>query len=298
MGRKILIIGATGHLGEPVAVRLRQSGFVVRLMVSNIEKAAEKFGDDYEFVQGEIDDGLNLEIALNNCFGVHLNFSGEMEYTAVKSVVAAAKRVNLQRITYRSNSLVIKENTWIPKIRRKFLSELAIQESGIPYTIFCPTRFMEDLPKYIRGNRGTVFGNQHRSYHLLASDDYAKMVVASYGSEKAENKRLVIHGPEDISLHQALIRYCDALHPAIKKITVMPYWAATALVSAKNVKQLSSVIDLTTAIEKMEECGDPSEANTLLGAPSITLDAWLQQEYAMKNKYGDQQYNFATFIGS
>jgi len=39
MKKRILIIGATGLLGKPVAIRLRENGFIVRLMVRNADKA-------------------------------------------------------------------------------------------------------------------------------------------------------------------------------------------------------------------------------------------------------------------
>jgi nucleoside-diphosphate-sugar epimerase len=55
MEKRILVIGATGLLGQPVAFHLKQSGFIVRLMLRNIEKL---FGDDFEFVNGDINEIL------------------------------------------------------------------------------------------------------------------------------------------------------------------------------------------------------------------------------------------------
>jgi uncharacterized protein YbjT (DUF2867 family) len=92
-----------------------------------------------------------------------------------------AAKLKLQRITYISGTSVAEENTWVPLIKRKFLAEKAIRNSGVAYCIFCPTWFMEVLPKYIRGNRAFVFGKQPNPYHLIAADDYARMVAASYG---------------------------------------------------------------------------------------------------------------------
>ena len=42
--KRILVIGATGLLGEPIAIHLKQGGFIVRLLVRNIEKATERYG--------------------------------------------------------------------------------------------------------------------------------------------------------------------------------------------------------------------------------------------------------------
>jgi len=278
MERKILIIGATGLLGEPVANRLKDTGYKVRVMARNTEKAAEQLGDGFEFVQGDIKDKKSIEQSLDCCFGVHINLSGELEQAGAERVASAAARLKLNRITYISGTSVAEENTWVPIIKGKFLAERAIRESGVPYTVFCPTWFMEVLPKYIRGNRAFVFGKQPNPYHLVAADDYAAMVAASYGTEAAVNKRFIIHGPEGVLFHDAVKRYCDALHPDIKKVSTMPYWLATAMASMKRSKEMKSVSDFMAAFEKIGEMGDPSEANIILGAPNTRLEDWLRQK--------------------
>jgi hypothetical protein len=140
---------------------------------------------------------------------------------------------------------------------------------------------MEVLPKYIRGNRAIVFGKQPNPYHLIAAEDYARMVVASYGLEEAINKRFIIHGPEGILFHEAVKRYCNAFHPEIKKVSTMPYWLATLMASIRGQKAMRAASDFMAAFEKIGERGDPSEANSILGAPKINLENWLRQK---KNK--------------
>ena len=171
MEKRILVIGATGLLGQPVAKKLQESGFTVRIMVRDIEIASKRFSDGFELVRGDITDNHSLENATRNCFGVHINLSGEIEQVGVERVAAVGAKQKLQRITYISGTSVSAENIWVPVIRRKFFAEQAIRESGVPYTIFCPTWFMEVLPKYIRGNRAFVFGKQPNPYHLIAAED-------------------------------------------------------------------------------------------------------------------------------
>jgi len=273
----ILVIGATGLLGEPVAIHLKENGYIVRLMVRDIEKAAKRFGDGFEIVKGNINDVESLEKALDSCFGVHINLSGEIEQLGVENVLQVAPKLKLQRITYISGTSVAEENTWFPLIKRKFLAEKAIRGSGVPYSIFCPTWFMEILPKYIRGSRAFVFGKQPNPYHFIAADDYARMVAASYGVEEAINKRFIIHGPEGILFHEAVKRYCNVFHPEIKKVSTMPYWLAAIIASIRGSKEMKFASDFMAAFEKIGEKGDPSEANNLLGAPKIKLEDWLKK---------------------
>lgn len=278
MRTTILVIGATGLLGEPVAIHLKQNGYIVRLMVRDIEKAAKRFGHDFEIVKGNINDVESLEKALDSCLGVHINLSGEIEQLGVENISSVAPKVKLQRITYISGTSVAEENTWFPLIKRKFLAEKAIRGSGVPYSIFCPTWFMEILPKYIRGSRAFVFGKQPNPYHFIAADDYARMVAVSYGVEGAINKRFIIHGPEGILFHEAVKRYCNVFHPEIKKVSTMPYWLANIIASIRGSKEMKFASDFMAAFEKIGEKGDPSEANNILGGPKIKLEDWLRKK--------------------
>lgn len=278
MEKRILVIGATGLLGEPVAFHLKQRGFVARLMVRDIKKAAKRFGNDFEIVKGNINNVESLEKALDSCFGVHVNLSGELEQLGVENVSSVASKLRLQRITYISGTSVAEENIWVPLIKRKFFAEKAIRDSGVAYCIFCPTWFMEVLPKYIRGERAFVFGKQLNPYHLIAADDYARMVAASYELEEAINKRFFIHGPEGILFHQAVKRYCDVFHQEIKKVSTMPYLLATIISKVSGKKEMKAISDWMAAFEKIGEKGDPSDANNILGAPNIKLEDWLQQK--------------------
>jgi len=284
MQKKILVIGATGLLGEPVAKRLQHEGYLVRLMVRDVEKALGSFGNSFEIVKGDIFDNESLEKSMDGCSCVHINLSGEIEQVGVEKIAATATKLKLQRITYISGTSVSEENVWIPLIKRKFFAEKAIFNSGITYTIFCPTWFMEILPKYVRGKRAFVFGRQPNAYHFIAAEDYARMVAISYGLEETANKRFIIHGPEGLLFHDAVERYCKTFHPDIKNVTTMPYWLATVIAAVKGTKELKWVSDFMAAFEKIGELGDPTEANSLLGKPKITLQEWLQDRKDPKTK--------------
>jgi uncharacterized protein YbjT (DUF2867 family) len=276
MEKRILVIGGTGMLGEPVSIQLKQSGYNVRLMVRDIDKAAKLFGNGFEKIEGDIFDSGSIERAMDGCFGVHINLSGEIEQQGVERISEGAAKLGLQRITYISGTSVAEENRWVPVIRRKFYAEKAISESGVPFTIFCPAWFMEVIPKYVRDGKAFVFGSQPNPYHFIAAEDYVGMVANSYGLAEAANKRFIIHGPEGILFHDAVKKYCEAFYPEIKKVTTMPYWLATFVAKIKGKPEMKSISDFMAAFEKIGELGDPSEANRILGSPKITLSDWLK----------------------
>ena len=76
MNQKILVIGASGLLGKPVAHRLKNSGYSVRNLAHDIAEAARLFGDEFEIVKGNVEDVAKLEKAMESCFGIHINLSG------------------------------------------------------------------------------------------------------------------------------------------------------------------------------------------------------------------------------
>lgn len=273
----LLIIGATGMLGEPVAKKL-QSNFKIRLLVRDIEKSKNIFGNGYEYILGDIFNNDSLEKAMDNCFGVHINLSGEIEQTGTEAIVAMAKRKNIQRITYISGTSVCKETIWFPLEKRKYYAEQAIISSGIPYTIFCPTWFMESLPKYVKGNKAFVFGKQPALYHFIAAEDYAKMVLTAYQKEEAKNKRFIVHGKEGFLFKQALEMFIKEIHPSIKSVSVMPFIMAKMVAFLGRKKEMKEVVELMQFFEKVGEKGNPKETHEILGVPEISLDLWIKKQ--------------------
>jgi hypothetical protein len=106
------------------------------------------------------------------------------------------------------------------------------------------------------------------------------MVATAYRREEAANKKLFIHGPEAITTVQALERYCRVFHPEVKTVSLMPIDAAKAMADSSGNDMLKFFAALMAYFEKVGEMGDPTEANQLLGAPTMTLDEWLAQRQA------------------
>jgi uncharacterized protein YbjT (DUF2867 family) len=52
MARRILVLGATGMLGQSVTRSLAKMGNQVRVLVRNREKARQMFGNEIEIVKG------------------------------------------------------------------------------------------------------------------------------------------------------------------------------------------------------------------------------------------------------
>jgi uncharacterized protein YbjT (DUF2867 family) len=277
MNKTILVLGGTGLLGEPVARRLRQDGFNVRVMARDTEKASEKLGDGFEIVQGDATNSDDLERALSGCFGVHLSLSGEAERTGAELVARSSAEQGVERITYISGCTAVEENAWFPLTADKLHAERVIRESGVAYTIFAPSWPMEMLVRYAMNGKPTLIGKQTNAFHFFALDDLARMVSTAYQSDEATNKRFVIHGPEAIPFTDALMRYCEVFHPEVAKVSKLPIWLAKLMARLMKNDLMMFGAELSGYFDKVGELGDPAEANGVLGAPAITLDQWMQQ---------------------
>lgn len=160
MDKTILVIGGTGMIGEPIARRLKEDGHRVRVMTRDSNKARKMFDESFEIVIGDVSDTSSLEKSLNGCSGVHMNLTEDIEQLGAENVASVAPKKGVERITYTAGTNAVEENAWFPPAKGKLLAEKAIQESGIPYTIFCPTFFMETLQRFVRRNRAFVFGKK------------------------------------------------------------------------------------------------------------------------------------------
>ena len=132
-------------LGIPVAKKFKEEGFHVRILARNREKAMEKFDDSFEIFEGTVMDSPRLKNALKGCYGVHISLSGEIEQVGTEHVVEVAQLKTVERVSYISGTSVCEKTIWFPLEKRKFYAEKTIVDSGIAYSIFCPTWFIFPL---------------------------------------------------------------------------------------------------------------------------------------------------------
>ncbi len=276
MAQRVLVIGATGLLGEPVARRLQGAGYRVRVMSRDVDRVRKRFSEPFEVVGGDALQVADLERALDGCDAVHVSIDHDQEYECVAQVLEAATP-ELRRITYISGTTVCEENRWFPLVARKLESEAAIRASGIDATIFCPGWFMEMLGRFVHGRWVRVFGKPRQRWHFVALEDLARMVVEGYRRPEAVNKRFFVHGPQALTVPEALEAYCRVRHPEIGPVRSMPYWLARLVARLSGNAEMRKGVAMVSYLEKVGELGDASEANAVLGAPQITLDQWLRR---------------------
>ena len=276
MAKTILILGGTGMFGKPTVDQLKADGFEVRILARNVEKAQSMFAEGFEIVPGDVTDLASLEKAMQGCSGVLISVGGAVDQVSAENVAALAPKLGIEQIIYISGATVAEANRWFPMVAQKLDAEKAIQACGVPYTIFCPTWPMEQITRFVRDGKPSLLGKQPMPVHLFAVEDLARMISKAYQLEAAKNKRFYVYGPEAMTMKVALERYCAKFYPGVEKIAVMPIWMAKLLGTLTGNEMLKFAAGLMAYFEKTSEVGDPSEANEILGAPTITLNAWME----------------------
>jgi len=283
MIQKILVIGGTGMLGEPVARQLQASGYAVRVLTRSPEKALARFGPSFEVAAGDVDDPASLTAALAGCQGVHINLHGpsdpDLERRGAQALALLAARSGVQRITYLSGASVCQENAWFPDTQARLAAEDSLRASGVPYTIFRAHFFMETLRNFARGQALLQIGRHPHPYHWVAAADYAHMVARAYANPQAADKTLYVCGPEALTMRAALEVLRRVAYPN-RRIIYLPLWVAGVIAHLGQRQELQSVLPFFAYCEKVSIIlsGSPDEANALLGAPATTLAAWVQRE--------------------
>lgn len=281
---KILVIGGTGMLGQPVTMELIKESFDVRLFTTNAERAREIFADKVEYTTGNVDDPDSLKKAMEGCEYVYINLKGgpgDTDYIRVeehgsKNIYAAANETGIKKIVQISGANVDEKNARHIIIRVKLEAERALKASGITYTILRPSWFCESLPLFLRHNKAVYIGSGKTSFYFLAAPDYARIVAKCFQTNRADNKTLSIFGPEPMPISEALRRFLSIAYPDAK-IDHLSVWLAKFSAMITFNKSLKSAVKLMAFFDKHDDSEvavGPEEADRLFGRCSTTVELW------------------------
>ncbi len=149
--RVVLVAGATGRQGGAVARHLLRAGWQVRAMTRKPDQPpAQALADlGAEVVYGDMDRPETLPPLLAGAYGVFgvQNFwevGYEREVAEGKALADAAAAAGVQHFVYSSVGSANRE-TGLPHFESKWLIEQYLATLGLPYTIFRPVFFMDNL---------------------------------------------------------------------------------------------------------------------------------------------------------
>lgn len=276
----VAIIGATGMLGKPVTRALAQNGFRITALVRDRLKA--NLPEGVTKLDGDVSNIKSLERLLTGQDALYINLSVKphekekdfhTEAEGLKNILEVAKTKNLKRIVYLS-SLVMRYqgmngfNWWVFEVKRNAVN--MIKNSGIPYTIFYPSTFMDNLHNANRrGNRILLSGNSVQKMWWISAEDYAKQVVASLKTSVAENKDYAVQGPEPFTSDEAAQEFIQHYPHAKLSISKAPIGLLKFL--GKFSRGINYGYHIIEALNNYPEQFEAEETWKDLGRPSTTL---------------------------
>jgi uncharacterized protein YbjT (DUF2867 family) len=212
----ILIVGASGTLGQAVARRALQAGQPIRALSRQPEaRLAELKFAGAEVVAGDLRDPESLRRA---CVGVtqviasaHSIFGRGAERSALvddkghRDLIDAARAAGVTYFCYISARGAAPDHP-SAFLRYKYAVEQYLQASGLPLTIIRPTAFLETHAYKLLGQpilekgKTTVFGQGTGRRNFVAVDNVADLVMHALADPEAVGQIIEIGGPPENNL--------------------------------------------------------------------------------------------------
>lgn len=284
---KIAFIGATGMLGQPVAKALVEGGFHVRALVRDIDKARQLLPKQIEFMNADLRDLASLEKGLSGCDGLYLNLQVDQtakesdwcaEREGINNALSVAKKVGVQHVGYLSS--IIKddpqnENWWVFKVKKSAAE--SVKKSGMAWTVFCPSCFMENLShlQVQNGKFMNITGTRNKNY-WISGGDYGKMVAKAFQSDVARNKEYWIQGPEALDSTEVADRFIKSYPKQKLKLQAAPL-AVIGVVSLFAGPKLRYMTKIMKSVMRMPEPFKGDTAWRDLGQPKETVESYARR---------------------
>lgn len=287
--KKITVFGATGMLGQPVVKELTSAGFEVKAMVRSPEKARAVLPANVPLERGDLKNQSDIESALKETDAIYINLSIDAESKkddfqpereGLKNIIEAAKKANVRRIAYCS-SLVHRYqgmnnfHWWAFDIKREAIEK--IKSSGIPYTIFYPSSFMENFDKggYKQGAKMMLAGKSKFPMWFIAGSDYGKQVAKSFQILGEKSGEYAVQGLEAFTADEAVKVFVENYQKEKLKISKAPIFLLKILgLFNQKMNYGAKIIE---ALNNYPEKFESEKTWEEMGRPQVTLAEYARQ---------------------
>lgn len=278
--QRIAVVGATGLLGRPVTNQLIKAGYDVTI-VARKPALAKGFGKA-EITKADVFDPGPLREAFRGQHAVYLNLSIRpdekkidlhTETDGLRNVVEAAHASGVQRLGFISSLVMNYQghngfNWWVFDVKQEAVRIL--KASGISWTIFHPSTFMENfLHSQKQGDKIIVSGTSKHRMHYIAADDYGAQVARSFALIGDENREYAVQGPEAYTAEEAVAVFIANYRKEKLRASksALPLLGLSGLLDQKS----QYAVKLNQALNNYPEHFEAGKTWAELGKPSTTL---------------------------
>jgi len=235
-----------------------------------------------KIIAGDVFNKESLLKALDGQDAVYMNLSVaqkskekdlQPEREGIDNILAAGKETGIRRIANISSLVHLYQGMngfdwWAFRIKHDAVEK--IKKSGIPYSIFYPSTFMETFPYQImRGKKIAMMGKSQFPMWFIAAEDYARQVAKSFEILTTENREYNVQGLEAFDFNQASGVFIKNYQKA--KLSVQRLPSGLVKFIGKFSQPLNYVWNICEALNKYPEEFKSQPTWDELGKPSIRL---------------------------
>ena len=240
---RVLVIGATGHLGGKVVRALLDRNKSVRALVRPGSDAAilEKLG--VEIVRGDMMDPASLKPTMEGMEALITTAAGymrrrktdtpEIDLKGNFNLADAAQDAGLSRFVFTS-ILNAHQATYVPHFWNKKIVEDYLEEHGIPFVSLRPGAFIDQGQDFTSGGvrKGQLMAYVRpdvRFTHVL-TEDLARYLAMAVDAPEAVGKRIDIGSDRPVSLAE-IAEILSALLGRQVRVGNPPWWVFSAMLA-------------------------------------------------------------------
>lgn len=218
-----LVVGATGLVGQQIALGLRRQGRAVRALVrggTRHEKATLLIASGIEIVDADLTKPETLPAACASVETVHCTATSmpqgkddglrRVDHDGTLALIDSAERAGVQHFVYTSYSGNIREDSPLETAKRD--CEKRLLAAKMRFTILRPSYFMEMWLSPALGfdpasGRVRIYGSGEAKVSYISFHDVVAFALAVAGNPRHPSAFLEMGGPEPVSQLEALATF-------------------------------------------------------------------------------------------
>jgi nucleoside-diphosphate-sugar epimerase len=223
---KLFVTGATGFTGSHVVPLLLKNGYEVRCLYRESSDRSHLSSSEIEWVQGDLSDTGSLSTSMHGTDAL-VNIAS-LGFGHAESIISAAQKSEIQRAIFISTTAIFTQLNAKSKTVR-VAAELAIETSGLNYTILRPTmiygsprdRNMWRLIRFIRyAPIIPVFGDGKYLQQPIYVDDVAAAILGCLKADKTIGKCYNIAGKYPLTYNEIVDTIARQLNKRVWKFHI------------------------------------------------------------------------------
>lgn len=292
----ILIVGASGVLGQVAAHHLLQAGHRVRVLTRVPARAIALAQAGAEVVTGDLTNATSLPPALrgvetvltaaHGLLGRGKYRSEKVDDAGHRALIEAAKQAGVRHFIYSSVHGASPTHP-IDFCRTKYRIEQYLHQSGLPYSILRPSAFMEWhahnlLGKSILEKGSTVIlGAATNPTNFVATQDIARLVLHLLADEQVRNRIIPIGGPSNPTKNEVAALYGQGagITPKVRHLPAGLLRAMAAVLRPFH-PGISRVLQMSVWAEQQDQTLDMTDTLRLFPLPLTSIEAFVAEQVA------------------